>query len=143
MERTLAGVNGYFLFNVGVGFAGVLGGLGMLLAVVGLYGVVSFTANRRTHEIGIRMALGAQPGNIFALVLRQAVVLVAAGIALGLIVALAVTRLLSTMLIGVGPYDAATFSSVSAVLVVVALVACFLPARRAAKLDPSNALRYE
>jgi predicted permease len=143
MERTLAGVNGYFLFNVGVAFAGVLGGLGMLLAVVGLYGVVSFTANRRTHEIGIRMALGAQSGNIFALVLRQAVLLVAAGIALGLIAALAVARLLSTMLIGLGPYDPVTFASVSGILVVVALIACFLPARRAAKLDPSNALRYE
>jgi predicted permease len=143
MERTLAGVNGYFLFNVGVGFAGVLGSLGMLLAIVGLYGVVSFTANRRTHEIGIRMALGAQPPNIFALVLRQAVVLVAAGIGLGMIVALAVTRLLSTMLIGVTPYDPITFASVAAVLVVVALVACFIPARRAARLDPSIALRYE
>ncbi len=143
MERTLAGVNGYFLFNVGVGFAGVLGSLGMLLAIVGLYGVVSFTANRRTHEIGIRMALGAQPPNIFALVLRQAVVLVAAGNGLGMIVALAVTRLLSTMLIGVTPYDPITFASVAAVLVVVALVACFIPARRAARLDPSIALRYE
>jgi predicted permease len=143
MERTMAGVNGYFLFNVGVGFATVLGGLGMLLAVVGLYGLVSFTANRRTHEIGIRMALGAQPGNIFVLVLRQAIVLVGAGIGLGLLAALAVTRLLSTMLIGVAPYDPVTFASVSAILIVVALVACFLPARRAAKLDPSAALRYE
>ena len=143
LERTLAGVNGYFLFHVGVGFAGVLGGLGMLLAVVGLYGVVSFTATRRTHEIGIRMALGARPGSIFSLVLCQAVVLVAAGIGLGLIAALAVTRLLSTMLMGVAPYDPVTFASVAAVLVVVALVACFLPARRAARLDPSIALRYE
>jgi putative ABC transport system permease protein len=143
MERTLAGVNGYFLFHVGVGFAGVLGGLGMLLAVVGLYGVVSFSANRRTHEIGIRMALGAQPGDIFTLVLRQAVVLVATGIGLGVIGALAVTRLLSSLLMGVAPYDPLTFASVAAVLVVVALVACFLPARRAARLDPSTALRYE
>jgi putative ABC transport system permease protein len=115
----------------------------MFLAVVGLYGVVSFTANQRTHEIGIRMALGAQRGNIFVLVLRQAVVLVAAGIGLGLVTALAVTRLLSTMLIGVAPYDPVTFVSVASVLVVVALVACFLPARRAARLDPSIALRYE
>jgi predicted permease len=143
MERTLAGVNGYFLFHVGVGFAGVLSGLGMLLAIVGLYGVVSFTANQRTHEIGIRMALGAQPVNIVVLVLRQAVVLVAVGIGLGLIVALAVTRLLSTMLIGVAPHDTITFATVASVLVVVTLVACFLPARRAARLDPSVALRYE
>jgi putative ABC transport system permease protein len=143
MERTLAGVNGYFLFHVGVGFAAVFGGLGMVLAVVGLYGVVSFTSSRRTHEIGIRMALGAQPGNIFTLVLRQAVVLVAAGIGVGLMAALAVTRLLSTMLVGVAPYDPVTFASVAAVLVVVALIACFLPARRAARLDPSVALRYE
>jgi ABC-type antimicrobial peptide transport system permease subunit len=128
---------------VGVGFAAVFGGLGMVLAVVGLYGVVSFTSSRRTHEIGIRMALGAQPGNIFTLVLRQAVVLVAAGIGVGLMAALAVTRLLSTMLVGVAPYDPVTFASVAAVLVVVALIACFLPARRAARLDPSVALRYE
>jgi len=143
MERTLAGVNGYFLFQVGVGFAGVLGGLGMLLAVIGLYGVVSFTASRRTHEIGIRMALGAGPGNIFTLVLRQALVLVAAGVGLGLLAALAIARLLSTLLIGVAPYDPITFASVAGILIAVALVACFLPARRAANLDPTTALRYE
>ena len=143
MERTLAGVNGYFLFQVGVGFAGVLGGLGMLLAVIGLYGVVSFTASRRTHEIGIRMALGAGPGNIFTLVLRQALVLVAAGVGLGLLAALAIARLLSTLLIGVAPYDPITFASVAGILIAVALVACFLPARRAANLDPITALRYE
>lgn len=143
MEKSLNGANGYFLFRTGAALAGVLGGLGLLLAVVGVYGVVSYTASRRTHEIGVRMALGANPSGIFALVLHQAVVLVGAGVGIGLLVALGVTRLLSTLLIGVSSYDPLTFAGVSALLVSVALLACYLPARRATRVDPSVALRYE
>ncbi|MGH9702122.1 MAG: ABC transporter permease [Candidatus Acidiferrales bacterium] len=142
-EEVISGVNGLFLFHAGVAFAGPLGGLGLLLAVVGLYGVVSFSATQRTHEIGVRMALGAQPGNILSLVLRQALVLIAAGVGIGILAALAVTRLLSSMLVNVSSYDPLTFASVAALLAFVALFACYLPARRAAKLDPSAALRYE
>ena len=143
MDRTLAGVNGFFLFRVGAVFAGVLGALAFLIAVVGLYGVVSFSAARRTHEIGVRMALGALPRNIFGLMLRQVLTLVGAGLSLGILAAFGVARLLSGLLVGVSPYDPLTFATVSISLVVVALLACYLPARRAAALDPSIALRHE
>ena len=142
-DEVISGVNGLFLFHAGVAFAGPLGGLGLLLAVVGLYGVVSFTATQRTHEIGIRMALGAQPGDIFRLVLRQAIVLISTGVGIGILAALLVTRLISSMLIDIRSYDPLTFAGVAALLAIVALVACYLPARRAANLDPSAALRYE
>ena len=143
MDRTLAGVNGFFLFRVGAVFAGVLGLLGLLLAVIGLFGVVSFNATRRTHEIGVRMALGAQPGNIFTLILRQVLILVFTGLATGIVAAAVISRLLSGLLVGVSSYDPLTFATVSISLVIVALLACYLPARRAAGLDPSVALRYE
>jgi predicted permease len=143
MDKSLNGANGFFLFQVGAAFAGTLGGLGLLLAVVGVYGVVSFTASRRTHEIGVRMALGAKPWGIFVMVLRQAIALVGAGVGIGLVAALAVTRLLSSLLVGVSSYDPLTYSSVAALLVVVALVACYIPARRATRVDPCIALRYE
>ncbi|HUL17055.1 MAG TPA: ABC transporter permease [Terriglobales bacterium] len=143
MERSLSGANGYFLFRMGATFAGVLGGLGLLLAVVGVYGVVSFTASRRTHEIGVRMALGAKPVSIFGLVLRQAIILVGAGVGIGLFGALGVSRLLSSLLVGVNSYDPLTYFGVSALLVTVAMIACYLPAFRATRVDPSVALRYE
>jgi putative ABC transport system permease protein len=143
MDQAMAGANGYFLFKVGAGFAGSLGALGLLLAVVGVYGVVSFAANQRKHEIGIRMALGAEPRSVLGLVVRQAVVLVGAGVGVGILAALAVSRLLVSLLVGVPSYDPLTFASVSALMLAVALAACYIPARRAAKVDPMTALRYE
>ncbi len=143
MEQAVAGANGYFLFKVGAGFAATLGALGLLLAVVGVYGVVSYAANQRRHEIGIRMALGAQRGSILGLVIRQAVVLVGVGVGIGLLAALAATRMLVSLLVGVTSSDPLTFTSVAALLVGVALVACYIPARRVARLDPMNALRHE
>jgi putative ABC transport system permease protein len=143
MEKSLQGANGFFLFKVGAAFAGGLGGLGLLLAVVGVYGVVSYSASRRRHEIGIRMALGAQRVTIFRLVIGQAVLLVGLGIALGVVAALGVSRLLVSFLVGVPSYDPLTFIGVSAILMAVALLACYLPARRATKVDPMAALRCE
>jgi putative ABC transport system permease protein len=143
MEKSLQGGNGFFLFKVGAAFAGALGGLGLLLAVVGVYGVVSYSASRRRHEIGIRLALGAQRVTIFRLVIGQAVLLVGVGIAPGVVAALGVSRLLVSLLVGVSSYDPLTFIGVSAILMAVALLACYLPARRATKVDPMVALKYE
>ncbi|MBZ5560962.1 MAG: ABC transporter permease [Acidobacteriia bacterium] len=143
MEQALAGVNGYFLFKVGAGFALMLGALGMLLALVGVYGVVSYTVSLRKHEIGIRMALGAQPRSVLGLVVRQAVMLVGVGVGIGVFAALAVSRLLVTLLVGVPSYDPLTFICVATLMLAAALVACYAPARRATKVDPMEALRYE
>ena len=143
MDQAMAGANGYFLFKVGAGFAGSLGALGLLLAVVGVYGVVSHAASQRKHEIGIRMALGAEPSSVLGLVVRQAVVLVGSGVGVGVLAALAVSRLLVSLLVGVPSYDPLTFAVVSVLMLAVALVACYIPARRAANTDPMVALRYE
>jgi predicted permease len=143
MERSLMGANGFFIFKMGAALAGTLGALGLLLAVVGVYGVVSYNATRRTHEIGVRMALGALPRNVFGLVLSQAAILVGAGIAIGLVAALAMTRFLASFLVGVTSYDPTTFVTVAFLLTVAAFVACYIPARRAMCTDPMEALRYE
>jgi predicted permease len=143
MEKSLMGANGFFLYKMGAAFAGTLGALGLLLAVVGVYGVVSYNAARRTHEIGVRMALGARPGNVFSLVLRQASILVGAGIAIGFVAALAITKFLASFLVGVTSYDPVTFAAVAALLILSAFIACFIPAHRAMRVDPMVALRYE
>jgi putative ABC transport system permease protein len=121
----------------------IFAGIALVLATVGLYGVMSYAVTRRTQEIGVRMALGASRGNVLLLVLRQGMPLILAGIVMGLAVALGLTRLISTLLYGVTPTDAFTFGSVSALLVLVALFACWLPARRASRVDPIHALRHE
>ena len=143
MEQAVSGANGYFLYKVGAGFAASLGGLGLLLAVVGIYGVVSYGARQRRHEMGIRMALGARPGSVLALVIRQAAVLVGTGVGIGVLAALGVNRVLASLLVGVSSFDPLTLVSVSGLMLTVALVACYLPARRATKVDPMVALRYE
>jgi putative ABC transport system permease protein len=119
------------------------GALATLLTALGLYGVLAFSVAQRTREIGIRVALGAQARDVFKLIMGQGMVLVAAGVMLGLAAAFAITRFIASLLFGVTPTNAMTFGLVSAGLVLLALFACYLPARRATKVDPLVALRYE
>jgi putative ABC transport system permease protein len=122
---------------------GSFAALALTLSVVGLYAMVSHSVARRTHEIGIRMALGAQRRNVLLLFMRDGAVVAVAGIALGVAGAIATARLLESMLFGVPPKDAVTFAAVSIALLMVCLAATYFPARRATKVDPLVALRYE
>jgi len=122
---------------------GLFAMLAVVLSMVGLYGVVSYSVGQRTHEFGVRIALGAKHSELMSMVLRQGLSLVIVGIALGLVGASALTRFLSSLLYQVHPTDPPTFIAITALLAGVALLACYTPARRATKADPMVALRYE
>ncbi|HKT25881.1 MAG TPA: ABC transporter permease [Terriglobales bacterium] len=142
MRQAMYTLNGLLMFQLGAGLAAVLGGLGLILSVIGVYGVIAYSVSQRTQEIGIRMALGAQPGSILGLVLRQGIVIVAIGLALGVICALSSAKLVGKFLVVSGS-DPLTYCTVSLALTIVALFACYLPARRSTRVNPIVALRHE
>jgi ABC-type antimicrobial peptide transport system permease subunit len=129
--------------RIGGTFVGAFGVLALVLAAVGIYGVTSYTTRQRTHEIGIRIALGAGKSDVLRLVLGRGMILTSIGLLLGLLLSFLVTRALKSMLLGICTTDAITFAGVALLLSLVALVACFVPARRAMSVDPLVALRYE
>jgi putative ABC transport system permease protein len=121
----------------------IFAGIALVLAIVGIYGVMSYSVTQRTHEIGIRMAIGARPRDVFAMILGHGMKLTLIGVVIGLALAFAATRLMGTMLFGVAPTDLTTFSVISILLISVAALACYLPGRRATKVEPTISLRYE
>jgi ABC-type antimicrobial peptide transport system permease subunit len=133
----------YFLPHLAASLFGTFGFVGLVLAAIGLYGVMSYSVSRRTREIGIRMALGAKPGTVERLILRQGMVLTLIALVLGWPAAWMLAKMASSFLYGVQPHDALTFALVPPFLAVIALVACYIPARRAASIDPMQALRSE
>ena len=122
---------------------GIAAAVALLLGAVGIYGVIAYVVSQRTREIGVRMALGAEQSQVSRLVLRQGLVLTGVGVLVGLGAAVGLTRLMSALLFGVSPVDPVTYGAVSVALTSVALVACYIPARRAAGVDPVEALRAE
>jgi predicted permease len=143
MTESLNGGNGYFFMRIAATFAGALGGLSLLLAVVGMYGVISYAVNRRIHEIAVRIALGAQKQNIFRMVIGYGLKLVVAGLVIGVGLAAGLSRFLATLLVNTGALDPLAYVSASLLLVIVAALGCYVPARRAVRVDPMVALRYE
>ena len=143
MTTALDTLNGFLLYKFAAALAASLGILGLILAVVGVYGVISYAAAQRTHEIGIRLALGAQPMQILKMIFRQGFIIVGAGVLAGILGAAAMARLVGNLLFGVPPGDLLTYLSATVLLAAVALLACYIPARRAMRVDPMVALRYE
>jgi predicted permease len=142
MSQAINTLNGLLFYKVGAVLAALLGMLGMILAIVGVYGVVSYAATQKTHEIGVRMALGAQPADILKMVFREGLLIVGIGLVVGIAGALAAGQVVGSFLT-VSARDPATYAIVTGTLLFVALSACFVPARRAMRVDPMVALRYE
>jgi len=143
MNEALHGGNGLLFFELGASLAAALGMLGLILAIVGVYGVTSYAVNQRTQEIGVRIALGAQKRDILQMVGRQGLLIVVSGLTVGVLAALAVGRMVSDFLVGVAPSDPITYVGVSSLLAAVAGMATYVPTRRATRVDPMVALRYE
>ncbi len=143
MRQVIDGGFGFLLFKTGAVQATGLGIIGVILAVVGVYGVVSYGASQRTREIGIRLALGATPGHVRRIIVGQGAMLVAIGLAAGFVLTYAATHALAKMLLLVSASDPLAYGGVTALLAIVALIACYLPARRAMRVDPMVALREE
>jgi putative ABC transport system permease protein len=141
MDQVMAEAVGRNRFNTLL--LGLFAGLATLLAAVGIFGVMSSSVTLRTREIGLRVALGARQGQVLTLILKQGLLLTLTGIVLGLAGALALTRLLAGLLFGVGSTDPATFTAIALLLTMVSVIACYIPARRAARVDPLIALRYD
>jgi putative ABC transport system permease protein len=131
------------LYSMSSVMLGIFAGVALVLAAIGIYGVMAFAVTQRTQEIGIRMALGAQTADVLKLVVKHGMKLALLGIVIGLASSLALTRFIGKLLVGVQPTDLLTFGLVSLTLLVAALIACYLPARRATKVDPLVALKYE
>jgi len=142
MREGLYTMNGLLLFQIGASLAAIMGGLGLTLAVIGLYGVVSYVVSRRAHEIGLRMALGASRGNVFRMIYRQSILIIAAGLGIGLALAFLAGRAVGSFVV-VSVTDPATYAAVAAVLALAALGSCYLPARRAMAVEPMVALRED
>jgi predicted permease len=142
MSEALNTLNGLLIYQIGAMLAAALGILGLILALVGVYGVISFAASQKTHEIGVRMALGAQRWDVLKMIFGQGLLIVGVGLALGLAAVLAASRVMGQFLV-VSATDPVTYITVSAALALVALLACYIPARRAMRVDPMVALRYE
>lgn len=130
LSRNLDGITGFLLFRLGA-------------AVIGVYGVISYSTAQRSREIGIRMALGAQPARVISNILRQGAIIVGCGVAGGILIALLMAKLVGSFLVDVSPFDLTTYVGISAMLAAIALFASFLPARRASHIDPAVALRQE
>jgi ABC-type antimicrobial peptide transport system permease subunit len=141
MDRIIAGSIARHEFNMIL--LSIFGGVALLLAAVGIYGVMSHTVQQRTNEIGIRIAFGASTGQLLRLEVGHGLALAGVGVAIGLAASFGLTRLMSSLLYGVKATDLATFVAVAALLSAVAALACYIPARRATKVDPMVALRYE
>ena len=143
MNESLSGLMGLWVFRGGAQLASGMGAVGLILTLIGLYGIVSFIVAQRTREIGIRMALGGSARDVIGMILAQGLRMLIAGLAIGLAITFAVTRVMRQLLVGVSPSDPLTYVTVALLLAAVAFAACWIPARRATRVDPATALRYE
>jgi ABC-type antimicrobial peptide transport system permease subunit len=143
MQKTVRGLGGLFVFRLAASLAAALGFLGLTLAVIGVYGIVSFGIVQRSREMGIRVALGADRNDILKLALGTGLAMISTGVILGVASAWALTRTMAKLLIGVSGSDPVSYTTAVVVISAVALFACWIPARRATRVDPLVALRYE